>query len=155
VEEAFEARAGRAVLAGQVDRIERDAEGRAVVVDLKTGTAKPDEDELAAHPQLGTYQLAVRLLGFAHLGLREPGGAELVQVGRAAFTGSGGRERVQAQPALADAPDPAWAEDLVARVADGMAAAGFRAMVDDRSTCRTCPVRSSCPAQPDGRQVTT
>jgi hypothetical protein len=55
----------RAVLAGRVDRLERDADGRAVVVDLKTGTTKPSKADLARHPQLGVYQLAVALGAFA------------------------------------------------------------------------------------------
>ena len=45
--------------------LERDADGRAVVVDLKTGSSKPSRAELARHPQLGVYQLAVALGAFA------------------------------------------------------------------------------------------
>ena len=95
---------GRARLGGRVDRIERDDLGRAVVVDLKTGSAssKPGKDEVARHSQLATYQLAVEAGAFAHLGLTESGGAELVQVGG----GGGVRGAVQAQPALADARRP-------------------------------------------------
>ena len=55
----------RAELSGRVDRLERDAAGRAVVVDLKTGSSKPTRAELARHPQLGVYQLAVALGAFA------------------------------------------------------------------------------------------
>ena len=55
----------RAVLSGRVDRLERDSAGRAVVVDLKTGSSKPGRAELARHPQLGVYQLAVALGAFA------------------------------------------------------------------------------------------
>ena len=71
----------RAVLSGRVDRLERDEQGRAVVVDLKTGSSKPTKDELARHPQLGVYQLAVALGAFAdEHGLHEPGGAALLQL---------------------------------------------------------------------------
>ncbi|BAS09910.1 atp-Dependent DNA helicase [Arthrobacter sp. Hiyo4] len=42
-----------AVLRGQVDRLEIDAEGRLVIVDLKTGKRQPGKTELSRHPQLG------------------------------------------------------------------------------------------------------
>ena len=44
---------------GYADRLELDADGRVVVVDLKTGKYPPTNDEVAVHPQLGLYQLAV------------------------------------------------------------------------------------------------
>jgi ATP-dependent exoDNAse (exonuclease V) beta subunit len=45
-EREFAAEVGRARLGGRVDRIELDADGRAVVVDLKTGTSKVPAAEL-------------------------------------------------------------------------------------------------------------
>lgn len=148
VEAGFEARTGRVRIKGQVDRVERDEHGRAVVVDLKTGGSKPGEVDLARHPQLGVYQLAVRLGGFAGVGAGEPGGAELVQVGKA---GLAREARIQRQSALADDEEPGWAEDLVQGTADGMSAAVFLASVNDG--CRTCPVRSSCPLHDEGDRV--
>ncbi|HET8880011.1 MAG TPA: ATP-dependent DNA helicase, partial [Arthrobacter sp.] len=56
-EESWPARP--AVLRGQVDRLEIDAEGRLVIVDLKTGKRQPGKSELERHPQLGAYQAAV------------------------------------------------------------------------------------------------
>ena len=38
--------------------------GRLRVVDLKTGRRTPKEADVAAHPQLGVYQLAASLGGF-------------------------------------------------------------------------------------------
>ena len=151
VEQAFKVRIGQVEITGKVDRLESDPEGRAVVVDLKTGASAPREDELARHPQLGVYQLAVLLGAFEQLGLAEPGGAELVQVGKAA--GVTMRAKVQRQEALADDADPAWAKDLVETVAAGMAGPVFRARVNPG--CRTCPVASCCPVHPDGEQVTS
>ncbi len=150
VEQGFKVRIGQVEITGQVDRLESDQEGRAVVVDLKTGSSAPREDELARHPQLGVYQLAVMLGAFEQLGLAEPGGAELVQVGKAA--GVTMRAKVQRQDALADDPDPAWAKDLVETVAAGMAGPVFQARVNPG--CRTCPVASCCPVNPEGEQVT-
>jgi superfamily I DNA/RNA helicase/RecB family exonuclease len=149
VEQALKVRIGQVEITGRVDRLESDERGRAVVVDLKTGASAPREEELGRHPQLGVYQLAVLLGAFERFGLAEPGGAELVQVGKAALTA---RARVQRQDALADDPEPGWAKDLVETVAAGMAGPVFQARVNPG--CRTCPVASCCPVHPDGEQVT-
>jgi superfamily I DNA/RNA helicase/RecB family exonuclease len=150
VEESLKVRIGQVEITGRVDRLESDEQGRAVVVDLKTGASAPREDELDRHPQLGVYQLAVLLGAFEQLGLSEPGGAELVQVGKA--SGVTLRAKVQRQGALADDPEPGWAKDLVETVAAGMAGPFFRARVNPG--CRTCPVASCCPVNPEGEQVT-
>jgi superfamily I DNA/RNA helicase/RecB family exonuclease len=146
VELPFEVTVGRATLTGRVDRLERDRDGRLVVVDLKTGRTKPRKDELAEHPQLGCYQLAVAEGGFPG-GPTEPGGAALVQLGD-----PGGEARQQDQPPLAAADDPQWAARLIAEVAEGMAGAQFPGRPG--GGCRICPVRTSCPAHDEGRQVT-
>ena len=149
VEQALKVRIGQVEITGRVDRLEADEQGRAVVVDLKTGASAPREDELDRHPQLGVYQLAVLLGAFEQLGLAEPGGAELIQVGKAGLTA---RAKVQRQGALAEDPEPAWAKDLVETVAAGMAGPVFRARVNPG--CRTCAVASCCPVNPEGEQVT-
>ena len=141
-------RVGRVEITGRVDRLERDGQGRGVIVDLKTGGTAPREEELDRHPQLGVYQLAVLLGAFERLGVIEPGGAELVQVGKAGLTA---KAKVQRQRALSDDPDPGWAGELVDAVAEGMAGPVYRARVNPG--CRTCPVASCCPVQPDGAQV--
>ena len=149
VEQALKVRVGQVEITGRVDRLESDDRGRAVVVDLKTGASAPREEELDRHPQLGVYQLAVLLGAFEQFSLSEPGGAELVQVGKAGLTA---RAKVQRQDALADDPEPGWAKDLVETVASGMAGPVFQARVNPG--CRTCPVASCCPVSPEGEQVT-
>jgi RecB family exonuclease len=150
VETDFEVTLGRAHVHGRVDRLERDADGRLVVVDLKTGKSKPPKAELARHAQLGVYQLAVEHGGFDPVapGVRDSGGAALVQLGDGTV-----KTTPQQQPPLADDEDPGWAAELVARVADGMAAAQFPAT--DNALCRTCPVRGCCPLHSEGRTVTS
>jgi superfamily I DNA/RNA helicase/RecB family exonuclease len=150
VEESLKVRIGQVEITGRVDRLESDDQGRAVVVDLKTGASAPREEELDRHPQLGVYQLAILLGAFEQFGLSEPGGAELVQVGKA--SGVTLKAKVQRQDALADDPEPGWAKDLVETVAAGMAGPVFQARVNPG--CRTCPVASCCPVNPDGEQVT-
>jgi RecB family exonuclease len=117
-------------------------------VDLKTGT-RPSDGDLDRNPQLGVYQLAVLLGAFEQLGLTEPGGAELVHVGKAALTAS---VRVQAQRSLSDDPEPGWARALVETVAEGMAGPVFTATANPG--CRVCPVASCCPVDERGGQVT-
>jgi superfamily I DNA/RNA helicase/RecB family exonuclease len=146
-EHSFEVVVGRALLTGRVDRLERDDQGRLVVVDLKTGKTKPPHAELPNHPQLGAYQVAVEAGAFeaAAPGERRSGGAELVQLG------NGTGPTVQRQPALSESPDPSWAPRLVQRTASGMAGASFAAVLN--SYCGACQVRRSCPVHDEGRQV--
>ena len=80
--------------------------------------------------------------------MTEPGGAELVQVGKAGLTA---KARVQRQHPLPDDQDPGWARNLVDAVAEGMAGPVYRARVN--AGCRTCPVASCCPVHPDGGEV--
>ncbi|MFI7247031.1 ATP-dependent helicase [Micromonospora chalcea] len=133
-------------LTGRVDRLEVDAEGRLVVIDLKTGKSTAvTEREVAEHPQLGAYQAAVEAGGFAEFG-EEPGGAALVQLG------TGARDaKEQTQAAAGEGPEAGWATALVRRTADTMAASTFAAVAN--SKCRVCPVRTSCPVSGQGRQV--
>ncbi|MGW3605909.1 ATP-dependent helicase [Micromonospora sp. NPDC005161] len=133
-------------LAGRVDRLEVDEDGRLVVIDLKTGksTAVTGTD-LAEHPQLGAYQAAVEAGAFPEFG-DESGGAALVQLGTSAKDA-----REQNQPAVGEGPAAGWATALVRRTADTMAAATFAAVAN--SKCRVCPVRTSCPVSGQGRQV--
>lgn len=149
VEHQLRVSMGEITITGQVDRLERDDNGAAIVVDLKTGTGRPSDADLDRHPQLGVYQLAVLLGAFEQFGLAEPGGAELVQVGNAALKAS---VRVQAQRGLRSDPDPEWARELVETVAAGMAGPVFRATANPG--CRVCPVASSCPVDERGGQVT-
>ncbi|MEU8260095.1 ATP-dependent DNA helicase [Micromonospora sp. NPDC048999] len=133
-------------LTGRVDRLEVDAEGRLVVIDLKTGKSTAvTEREVAEHPQLGAYQAAVEAGAFAEFG-DESGGAALVQLGTSAKDA-----KEQTQAAAGAGPEAGWATALVRRTADTMAAATFAAVAN--SKCRVCPVRSSCPVSGQGRQV--
>lgn len=137
-----------AELSGQVDRLERDAEGRTVVVDLKTTSSKPSRDEVAGHQQLAAYQLAVSLGAFDEVpgATREPGGGVLVQLNPKV----GGKEPEQRQAVLTD---PAPVVEAVGELATVLRGADVLATVNDR--CDRCPVRDCCPALPTGRQVTT
>jgi superfamily I DNA/RNA helicase/RecB family exonuclease len=140
---------------GQMDRVEADADGRAYVVDFKTGKQAPTAAEVAHHPQLAVYQLAVRegAVDEAFAGTRpEPGGAELVQLRQGAPKKDGGETlpKVQAQESL-EGPGGEWVGDLLATAAGKV--------LDERFTptagqhCTHCAFRASCSARPEGRHV--
>lgn len=140
---------GRVVLGGSVDRLDVSPSGAVRVIDYKTGSSKPSKADLVRHGQLGAYQLAVERGAFGHLGVApESAGAALLQLGKAATT----KTTLQDQQPLSDDEDPSWAEHLVLATGAGMAGATFVATPSD-DVCRTCPVRSSCPAQPEGRAL--
>ncbi|MEV3910064.1 ATP-dependent helicase [Streptomyces canus] len=137
---------------GQMDRVEADGEGRAYVVDFKTGKQPVSSAEVEHHPQLAVYQLAVRegAVDEAFDGVRpEPGGAELVQLRQGAPKRDGGETlpKVQAQEPL----EGEWVGDLLATAAGKV--------LDERFTpnagqhCSHCAFRASCSAQPEGRQI--
>jgi superfamily I DNA/RNA helicase/RecB family exonuclease len=144
VEEPFTVEVGDAVLRGRVDRLERDSEGRLVVIDYKTGKRKPGNDELPRHPQLGAYQLAVERGGFGEA--TPSGGAALVQLA------SGARYAEQRQGALSADDDPGWIEAEIAVVAQRLRGSEFTATAG--RDCRICDLKKCCPLQPEGRQVT-
>jgi len=145
VEVEFDAAVGRALIRGKVDRLERDADGRLVVVDLKTGKTPAKNTE--EHGQLAAYQVAVAAGGFGEHG-SVPGGAALLQVG----TGAKAKEQHQ-EPLPADVPlTETWAGELLLQVGEGMGGASFE--VRTGTHCQRCTARRSCPLQESGRQVT-
>ncbi len=145
---------------GSMDRVETDAEGRAYVVDFKTGKQTVTRDAVAHHPQLAVYQLAVRAGAVDDLfdGARpRPGGAELVQLRQGAPRKEGGDAlpKVQAQELLTGPADAGEAGDWVGQL---LATAAGR-VLDERFApttgehCNRCAFRASCGARPEGRHV--
>ena len=142
-----------AVLRGQVDRLEIDAEGRLVIVDLKTGKRQPGKADLERHPQLGAYQAAVLAGGFA--GPDDgppplPGGAVLAQLGTT--TKSPG---IQAQIPLD--PQDNWALEMVGDAARVMSGSTFQARHDPSKGGHGghgCRLPEVCPLCVRGKQVT-
>ncbi|MFE0525617.1 ATP-dependent helicase [Streptomyces sp. NPDC058954] len=140
---------------GQMDRVEADGEGRAYVVDFKTGKQAPTAREVERHPQLAVYQLAVRegAVDEAFDGRRpEPGGAELVHLRQGAARRDGGETlpKVQAQDPIEGSAGE-WVGELLATAAGKV--------LDERFTptagqhCAHCAFRASCSARPEGRHI--
>ena len=123
---------------GRLDRLERDEEGRLVVVDIKTGKSPVSRDDAQRHAQLAMYQLAIAE-GLLQEG-DSPGGGRLVYLGKAGTAGPTERQQDPLTPeALAQ-----WRE-LVGKAAATTQGPQFTARVNDG--CTHCPVRRSCPAQ--------
>jgi hypothetical protein len=59
----------------------------------------------------------------------------------------------QWQPAIAELPDPDWVRRELARIAAVLR--GAEVTATPGAACQRCAVRSSCPAQLEGRQVTS
>ncbi|MGW6866084.1 UvrD-helicase domain-containing protein [Streptomyces sp. NPDC054912] len=141
---------------GSMDRVEADPQGRAYVVDFKTGKAAPTKDEVARHPQLAVYQLAVREGAVDEVfdGLRpEPGGAELVQLRQDAAKKDGGDgiPKIQAQQPLQEGTSGEWVGDLLATAAGRVLDERFAPATGEH--CGRCSFRSACSARPEGRQT--
>lgn len=124
-EQKFEVSIGRLVIAGKIDRVERDQLGGLRVVDLKTGKT-PSAKEVADHRQLAVYQLAVRSQY-----------AEPVVGGRIISVGDQ-KLKVLDQPALSGESETALME-LLKLVEDGAAGNSFLAQVADH-----CSADSNC-----------
>ncbi|OIJ89344.1 DNA helicase UvrD [Streptomyces sp. MUSC 14] len=137
---------------GQMDRVEADGEGRAYVVDFKTGKQAPSAAEVARHPQLAVYQLAVREGAVDEVfdGVRpEPGGAELVHLRQGAAKRDGGDSlpKTQSQEPLSGE----WVGELLATAAGKVLDERFAPSTGQH--CTHCAFRASCSARPEGRHV--
>lgn len=126
----FELEIGRATVSGSIDRVERDADGAVVIVDLKTGAAITRQDQVDAHPQLGSYQLAYAegvLDEFLdQLGDHHSGGAKLLYV-KKGLRSKLYREGVQA---TLDEDQLEGFRERIRQAAIGMAQASFDGTID-------------------------
>jgi RecB family exonuclease len=121
---------GRASVNGSIDRVERDADGAVVIVDLKTGAPITAQAEIDAHPQLGAYQLAyaqgVLDEYLDELGEHHSGGAKLL------FVKKGKRGKLYQAPGQAalDEEQLEGFRNRIRQAADLMAAAEFEGALE-------------------------
>ncbi|MFB8009036.1 ATP-dependent helicase [Nocardia sp. NPDC056000] len=133
-------------ISGRMDRLERDAQGRFVIVDVKTGKTPITKQAAEEHAQLATYQVAAAA---GALGDGEPGGARLVYVAKPSARDGAATERQQ--PALDGGGIDEW-RGVIHDAAAASTGPSYLAMRNDG--CRHCKVAGSCPVQDTGRQVT-
>lgn len=156
---AVEVAGHRVRLRGTVDRLERLPSGALRVVDLKSSRRVPTKAEVAAHEQLGLYQLAVEAGAFADVagGARESAGGVLVflRAGDETYPKVLGQDALRATPHLGDDPDelahPTWVHHRVARACETLTSGRWDATPGQQ--CDLCPFTGSCPARAAGRQV--
>ena len=142
VEADFKTNIGRALFIGSVDRVEKDAEGKIYIVDLKSGKEISAKDA-AENKQLAGYQLAVLENAFLDEKIRgEVSGSSLVYLGTKNKTAA-----VRDQGPI----DHETVKKEVEAAAEAMGAKEFIATVNDR--CRKCEVKKVCPVQANGRTV--
>ncbi|APU13033.1 ATP-dependent DNA helicase [Actinoalloteichus fjordicus] len=134
---------------GRVDRLDSDADGRPVVIDVKTSRGAVSAKDAVDHPQLAVYQLAASLGAFRDLGADvEPGGARLLYVAKPDGRTGAATERVQ--PPLDAEGVARWRLTLAEAASSSR---GPRYAATENADCSRCPVRTSCPLHPSGRQV--
>jgi len=118
------------VVNGSIDRIERGPDGQVVIVDLKTGRPITSPGQIAAHPQLGAYQLAYAEGKFdeplAEHGSHVPGGAKLLYVRE----GIGGKRYRDGHQATLDADALEAVRERIRQAATLIAAAEFEGLVE-------------------------
>ncbi|MFN3602416.1 MAG: PD-(D/E)XK nuclease family protein [Dietzia sp.] len=142
---AFDVRGGVRIR-GRIDRLEATRSGEVVPVDVKTSPGAVSKAVAAAHPQLALYQLAVSEGAVESAAGRAPGGGLLLYLG--------GREGRMPTERVQDPLGGEAAEGLTDRVVEaGRATVGPSYTARVGQWCDHCDVRSSCPAQSEGRQV--
>ena len=122
---------------GRLDRLERDSEGRLVVVDIKTGKTPVSKDDAQNHAQLAMYQLAVAE-GLINGG-EQPGGALLLYLAK---TSRGAVIQRDQDPLSAEGGEQ-W-RAAISQAAAATQGPRFTARVNNG--CAHCPVRALCPA---------
>lgn len=146
-------------LVGRVDWLSKNPDGTLVVTDFKTGASVPSAAQAQTNAQLAAYQTAIALGAFDAAAEREsdgrtgsavesqsplPGGAELVYL-------RSGKPKVLQQDRQTESDTVAWLGSIRSAAAH---LASATAWATENARCERCPVRSSCPLQNEGRQVT-
>ncbi len=146
----------RVRISGYADRVEVDADGHVVVVDLKTGRNVPSKVAVERHRQLALYQYAVDhgavdgLLAEHDLPVPgRAGGAELVQLGRLDESTDAVVQQQPVQPEGGQERDGLRAE--LGRAAAYLRAETFPATPGPH--CQDCSFVPVCPARSAGSVV--
>jgi superfamily I DNA/RNA helicase/RecB family exonuclease len=134
------------VLAGTVDRLERDRSGRVVVVDFKTGKTLPTRRKVQDDVQLDFYQLATDAGAFSTVaGATRSGGAELVQL----RADADGMPTVQRQPPPEARTDSSRPVDAALQTA-GSVLLREQLVATGNAHCGRCEFVRQCPAAAGG-----
>lgn len=138
-EEKIRFTVGETLVSGRADRIEIDGEGRARVVDIKTGRV-PSGNKLPDNLQLLSYQLGVIEMGY------ESGGASLF-----ALDAEKPNPWLNQYPITQKEAEERRREisDLAARLTTSRVQAD-----SEKGNCRVCPFLTACPAHSESARTT-
>ncbi|MDS2171161.1 ATP-dependent DNA helicase [Nesterenkonia sp. CL21] len=147
---------------GVIDRVERTADGKLFVIDLKTGRGKPTKDDIVTHAQLGAYQLLVSL-GAVDQALTSAAGEDQGSgtarperpsgsLGAALLHVGTGVRKIDLQGQTALGEGDSWPLEQVTLAAQVMSGARYDAF--HASQGRGCRIGALCPLCTDAKQVT-
>lgn len=138
----------RIELTGFVDRVEQDASGHLVAIDLKNMRNAVPTGKIPEHGQLGVYQLLLadqQPPEREHADLIAQGdlpGAALVQL---RVEGDTGKPKIQSQSAIDFRQSPTWIELKLGEAADIIRNETFFPIEGEE--CRYCSYHAVCPAK--------
>ncbi|MEJ5997365.1 ATP-dependent DNA helicase [Corynebacterium sp. H130] len=140
---------------GRMDRLEKDASGDLLVVDLKTGTTQVANGAIGTHPQLFAYQLALACGSVqgdevvnrdSGLDTGDLGGGILV------YPACGAKEPSIRQQAPKSEDELTDFAGLLPGIVAAMTGPQFQARTNDG--CKNCTLTTMCPALPEGKALT-
>ena len=131
---------GEVRLRGSIDRVERTEDGNIAIVDFKTGRTPKSAKEVKENPQLAAYQVAYQAMTGKAIET-----AQLVYLGA-----DGDKYKARSQDGIGE-DTASFAHELVAMGATAMRGPAYQAV--EGTGCRTCPVKSSCPAMTEGKKL--
>lgn len=140
---------------GRMDRLERNHDGKYLVVDIKTGANPLSKEKALVHPQLLAYQLAVaggHIEGDSVRTSADPLTADALAGGVLVYPGSPRKETtVRNQDPQSEEQLQEFAAQLP-EIARALRGPELVAIANDR--CSTCQLAEMCPVQADGKAVT-
>lgn len=142
----FRLEVGRTLVSGRADRIEDIGNNEYRVIDFKTGSTIPSNDEIPTNAQLATYQLALNSAAFGDL----PAGAKCVSAQLLFLSKGATGPTLRSQSGLT-ADGEMQAKAVLQETGEIMAAAKFAAK--SNPLCRSCGLKFACPLQAAGKQV--
>lgn len=156
-------------VSGRIDRLEQNSAGEFRAVDFKTSGSLASGEDAAANPQLGLYQLAIRLGALRTAAERDLPPVEQRypatedEAAETVNTSTGGVlvylapkvQQAKGVPERHQPPmEPARHRELVGRaLTAGARSLGPQYQASTNSGCDTCAARVMCPVQQTGKQV--
>ena len=140
-------------VSGRIDRIDRDADGRLDLLDIKTGAKIPTEEAVVHDLQLALYQAALMSSALSvPLDIDDPRIAQAALVFVAEDAGQDSADpKTLIQPALTSPGEVSWFFETVRDAVTTMRASQFPPRSGDH--CNSCDFTAICPTRPASQEV--